>query len=98
VKTSEKIVLVVAIAVAGVVLWAELGRRKPTGLSVDAGVSAGFSDDVQKPWLCQPSDMHHVMTRRHPLYRRPDGSRPAHRKLCAAGWREWYRELPSEQL
>jgi hypothetical protein len=109
VKTSEKVLIVAAVAIAGGVLYSELGGRRGDGgglrLKLDTGVDIG--DDVAQPWTCQPSDMggrlagrHHrgndAVRRPHPLYRRPAHSRPTHARLVDTGWQSWYLDPPSE--
>lgn len=71
------------------------GTKNGVDLSAKVGFDVG--DDLEAPWVAQPSDMDHVLRRRHSLYRRPHRSRANHAQLCDSGWRAWYLYPPSEQ-
>lgn len=92
-SSAEKIAAGLAALVAGVIIYLELSRRGMLRIKLDTGVDVSDSDS---PWLSQPSDQASTLRRRHPLYRRPDVSRPAHRRLCQSGWGAWYLDPPSE--
>lgn len=56
-----------------------------------------IGDQPSRHHVAQPSSMHRVLRRPHPLYRRPAMLRQnGTRLMCGGGWRDWITNPPSE--
>jgi hypothetical protein len=81
----------------GIFAGGDTARKAAHGTDVTPGARGVWINDDLQPGLCQPSKMHNVLTRRHPLYRRPTEGRWHHRQLVEKGWQAWQYNPPSEE-
>lgn len=98
-KTGEK-VLIVVLAIIGIICVVAAGRsqhgERRRALGIGANVGLSLDDDSAQHWLCQPSQLHHIIDWHHPLYRRPTAERCSRTRLLENGWNDWMLDPPSE--